>query len=408
MARKSKADLRLERQQLLKEYERRRKTIQETEASYRKAGGIITQISTPKLTAKQIEKSKIGIRQLRAEVEKLRDINYRVIRKRTEYTTDTGEKITISELFHRQASERAKRSAITRGLHRLTQLAKDNNERIKQHKQELEKTKISQHPELEDIIDIDELQHPENFDIKVEQLRKEEQDRAETTFNVEIAEAESKNNLMNVYIEALLDGDTEFAKTIARRWFNIYDTPITDEDLSKYSGAAIEEYLSELKDKPKVEYDEGIQGTDFNYNGTDYRTGEQYESYDLNGYLSYLDEITKRIEEGFYNTRGGMRVGRGRKGWTPYDFDEDKNDLLTMWKDTIDRYSNNDEDREDLINYIKAHNDRISLLIEAIEYDSELAIYQHHYAELYSILHYDAPTVEDLLDFGDMEDWEEL
>ena len=440
MARKTEAQRKAERAQLLKEYTQRRKSIRQAELKELRQGGIQTKSFVPEATASQIKN--VNIRKLRSIVAELKPITARVVRTGFEYRTETGT-ISATEQFHRMASERARRAAETRQgyppeLRKLRKAVLETTEprlkealrrRFEQEKQEFineKKRKEKQHKFDEEqklnmitsYINADK-ENKKYISESYQRLYNERIEDYVEGFSA-FEEAENKNNMMNVYLDALLDNDIDFAKSIARRWFNLYNTDINKENLNFYSGNAVEEYLTksqsekreeqETEEQEQQEQDEydGFNGEDFNYTGNDYRTGEQYASYDLDGYLSYLDEITKRIADGFYNTRGGLRRSKGRRGWTPYDFDEDRNDLLTMWRNTIDRFSNNDADRKDLIDYIKRNEDRISLLVEAIEFDSDFAIYRHHYSELYTILNYDAPTVEDLINFGDMEDWEEV
>lgn len=404
MARKSKADLRLERQQLLKEYERRRSTIQKAEARVRKAGGKLTEISTPKLTAKQLEKARVGIRQLRTAVEELRDINIRVIRKRAVYPAGTGKTITGTELFHRHASEGAKKAAETR------QGIPPELRRLR------EAVTRTQEPRMKEILKERLEEEKRRF---INNKKAEEKQRK--------FDEEQKERFAQRYIEAVNDNDTQMIEHIKRGYEvtfheNIEDNPIVKDTLFP---EAIPEIISpsfteepepiyeetkptyEEPEESEYEYEEPEDydtGTDYEYGGDDYRVGEQYAPEDLPGYLSYLDTITELIKNGFYNTRGGLRRGKGRQGWSPYNFDEDRNTLLEMWKDVIDEYSNTPEDRKSLIEHIMANAGRLSELMTAIEYDSNQATYNVHYAEVYNILHFDAPTVEDLMDYGDIEE----
>lgn len=229
--------------------------------------------------------------------------------------------------------------------------------------------------------------------------------------------AEQKDTLLFKYYQALDDNDKKAADYYKESFERISGETVEEQDLTKYSWYQAPEIIEEKVEEEEPfsgwhdeEYDEDYedesewQDVDYNYRGDDYRIGDEFATDDLHGYLSYLSEIEERIRNGFYNTRAGLRSGHRKGGWRPYDFDEDKNALLNMWRDTVDKYSNTQADRRDFINYIKDNRKKISELIEAVSYDSDQAVYLRHYAELFEILHYDAPTVEELMNFGDIEE----
>jgi hypothetical protein len=232
-----------------------------------------------------------------------------------------------------------------------------------------------------------------------------------------ISIAEQKDALLRKYYQALDDNDKKAADYYKESFERISGETVEEQDLTKYSWyqapETAEEKVDEESEWQDVDYnyrgedygdESDRQYVDYNYHGNDYRVGEDFAPGDLKGSMAFLNEIEERIRDGFYNTRGGLRFSHHKHGWRPYDFDEDKNALLTMWRNTVDRYTNNKADMIDFVNYIKENNAKISELIEAIKLDSDGNVYRAHYAELFNILHYDAPTVEELMNFGDIEE----
>lgn len=242
-----------------------------------------------------------------------------------------------------------------------------------------------------------------------------EQRRQQEEFDA-ISIAEQKDTLLLKYYQALDDNDKKAADYYKESFERISGETVEEQDLTKYSWYQAPEIIEEKVEEEEPfsgwhdeaydeDYDEDErQYVDYNYYGDDYRVGEDFAPGDLQGSLAYLNEIEERIRNGFYNTRGGLRFSHHKHGWRPYDFEEDKNELLTMWRNTVDRYTNNKADMIAFVNYIKENNAKISQLIEAIKLDSDGNVYRAHYAELFNILHYDAPTVEELKNFGDIEE----
>lgn len=397
MARKTEAQLKAERTQLLKEYTQRRKSIRQAELKELRQGGIQTKSFVPEATASQIKN--INIRKLRSIVEELKPITARVVRTGFEYQTESGKVISATEQFHRMASERAKRAAETRqGF---------SPELRKLRKAVVEATE----PRLKEI-----LQHrfeQEKQEFINEKKRKEKQQKADQ---------EQREKMIVNYIKAIDNDDLQRAEMIKKTYDVVFHENIDENeivkdtlhpsvpvdytepffrDIDNFPEEQEESETEEQEDEyePYEDYD-----TSYEYTGDDFRYGEQYAPDDLSGYLSYLETVEELIKSGFYNTRGGLRRGKGRQGWSPYNFDEDKNTLLQMWRDTVDKYSNTPEDRRSLINHIMANSGRLAELMTAIEYDSNQATYNVHYTELYNILHFDAPTVDDLMNFGDIEE----
>lgn len=398
MARQTKAQLKEERTRLLKEYSRRRKSIRAAELKELKQGGILTKSFVPTATAKQIEN--IGIKKLRSIVEELRPISARTVRKGFEYQTDTGAIISGTEQFHRQASERARRGAETR------QGLPPELRRLRKAISQTEDTKIKG-----------------ILTRRFEQERQEFLNEKKRQEKQKQFDEEQKLKMAQNYINAINDNDEQMKEYISNSYQRLYGENIEDNELVKdtlyptiasdYSSSfpTLSDTVELPQEEPELEEEQEFEfepdeeyDTDYEYTGDDYRIGEQYAGDDLSGYLSFLETVEELIKSGFYNTRGGLRRGKGRQGWSPYNFDEDKNTLLEMWRDTVDKYSNTPEDRRSLIDHIIANSGRLSELMTAIEYDSNQATYNVHYAEVYNILHFDAPTVEDLIDYGDIEE----
>lgn len=432
---------------LIEQYRQQRERIQRREREIAKRGYRIGESLVPRI----IKRNELSDIELQAEINRIRQIKPIDIYSRATYVTPEAEVISGAEQQHRQhiigyykgigKEQLEKRpeqvpqyvenyfrrrysiepdiSVWREEADRQYQQEQDDRYRIYRDYREKYPMEIADKlTEIELAINKTESNTIKNaMQREIDRIKSDyEQKTKQEEFDA-ISIAQQKDTLLLKYYQALDDNDKKAAGYYKESFERISGETVEEQDLTKYSWYQAPEIAEEKVDEEEPfsgwhdeVYDEEYGGendrqyVDYNYHGDDYRVGEDFAPGDLKGSLSFLNEIEERIRNGFYNTRGGLRFSHHKHGWRPYDFDEDKNALLDMWRDTVDRYTNNKADMIDLVNYIKENNARISELIEAIKKDSDGNVYRAHYAELFNILHYDAPTVEELMNFGDIEE----
>lgn len=193
------------------------------------------------------------------------------------------------------------------------------------------------------------------------------------------------------------------------------------ELVSGFRGREIERSKAAKKARKKKEYtpveiDTTYFGGEAGYEDVvklhqEYKTREEIVAKDERfakerdtAYYNSINRIAQRLEEDFYNNMGGFIYGKkGYATFIHYDFDSDKHNILRMWKDISDEYSQTPIGMSALINYINENEDKISNVLIQIQQASKQEEYVSALTELYSLLHVTAPTQQDLIDFFDRE-----
>ena len=120
------------------------------------------------------------------------------------------------------------------------------------------------------------------------------------------------------------------------------------------------------------------------------RGGDEYSSEWMSVTWDVFQYISDKIEAAFNNNKGGFvrRKGSGGKHnpKTEYNFEPDKQALLTLWRNTVDRYSETKNTMKQLIDHIEANEGRINEILQDIEWYIDQASYESGYTELANIL----------------------
>lgn len=221
-----------------------------------------------------------------------------------------------------------------------------------------------------------------------------------------ISLAKQKDNLLRKYYQALDDNDKKAADYYKESFERISGETVEEQDLTKYSWYQAPETVEEKVDEEEPfsgwhdeSYDEDYedesewQDVDYNYYGDDYRIGDEFASDDVSAYYDIIERVTNLIADGYYVKSGGLiskkirRVHRkGANRFYYYDTETDKNKLLTLWRNTVDKFSATDTSKKELITYIADNARTISNLIGLIQNAAYEDDYEASLSELANLL----------------------
>lgn len=415
---------------LIEQYRQQRERIQRREREIAKRGYRIGESLVPRI----IKRKELSDIELQAEINRIRQIKPIDIYSRATYVTPEAEVISGAEQQHRQhiigyykgiGKEQLERrpeqvpqyvenyfrrrysiepdiSVWREEADRQYQQEQDDRYRIyRDYREQYPMAIADQLTELELAKNKTERDAVKNaIQNNIDRIKSEyEQKQRQEEFDA-ISIAKQKDTLLLKYYQALDDNDKKAADYYKESFERISGETVEEQDLTKYSWYQAPEIIEE-----KVEEEEPFSGwhdeeltdeeisaieresdewqdVDYNYYGDDYRIGDEFAPDDISAYYDIIERVTNLIAEGYYIKSGGLiskkirRVHRkGGDRFSYYDTESDKNKLLTLWGNTVDKFSETDSSKKELISYIVDNASRISNLISLIQN----AVYEDDY-----------------------------
>lgn len=421
---------------LILEYRKERNKIVSRERALKKKGYTITQSFVPKIINQKDFKTQEDWGKLKREINRLKEITPNVQYKgATWQDPSTREILSGREAKTRFAREAGKKGYVTRQRNkreklsnRIQQVISEQRARDearladKLRREEEEAVRVSN--ERNEIMDKykDNLEtlskygisNPDDFDRDswIDKQMANDDTNNKSWYNVQADKIEEIIYELRDYenkFKTILGKDIK-AEIIKRDVLNV-EEPITDtygegwEDVDNdFYGEDEDEPLTGWHDESydedeeyeEYEEDEPIENQRRKFKRPketpleEARNGDEYSSEWMSVTWDVFQYISDKIEAAFNNNKGGFvrRKGSGGKHnrKVEYDFEPDKQALLRLWRNTVDRYSETKNTMKELVKYIEDNEGRINEILQDIEWYIDQASYEAGYTELANIL----------------------